>query len=70
MSHTEPAIEGGGCSDVFLHFVGTIFVVLWLSLEWSLAWYTWLFLIFSGFPAFVELTVAFGVLKLGLMEFS
>lgn len=55
---------------MFLHFVGTIFVVLFVSLEWNLAWYTWLFVLFSGFPALVELTVAFGVLKLGLMEYS
>mmetsp|Transcript_22840 Transcript_22840/g.38185 ORF Transcript_22840/g.38185 Transcript_22840/m.38185 type:complete len:141 (-) Transcript_22840:189-611(-) len=55
---------------VFLHSLGTILVALFVALSWALSTYTWLFLIFSAFPAFVELCMAFFVLKLKLFEYS
>lgn len=55
---------------VFLHFLGTLMVTLFLCLHWDIAWFTWFFVLFSLLPAFLEMIVAFGVMKLKLMEYS
>mmetsp|Transcript_19957 Transcript_19957/g.43675 ORF Transcript_19957/g.43675 Transcript_19957/m.43675 type:complete len:141 (-) Transcript_19957:227-649(-) len=55
---------------IFLHTLGTILLVLFLGLHWALPTFTWLFVIFSAFPAFVEICMAFIVMKLKLFEYS
>mmetsp|Transcript_11671 Transcript_11671/g.15860 ORF Transcript_11671/g.15860 Transcript_11671/m.15860 type:complete len:139 (-) Transcript_11671:112-528(-) len=55
---------------ILLHFIGTILVLLFVALHWEVPTFTFLFIFFSGLPAVLEMMVAFGVLKLKLMEYS
>jgi len=55
---------------IFAHFFGTIFVTLFCWLEWDLSVYPWLFALFSGLPATLEMVLAFLVLQMNVMQYK
>lgn len=55
---------------IFAHFFGALFTGLFVTLQWDLQAYPWLFTLFSFFPAFTESVIAFLVLRLNIMQFK
>ena len=55
---------------IFAHFFGALFTGLFVTLQWDLQAYPWMFTLFSFFPAFTESVIAFLVLRLNIMQFK